>query len=213
MARRITNRELAKREISRLAKGIKRNKRKGYIYSDNALPELPKRVTAKFLNNLKNIKPLDLAVSDVYIKQDNVIVHKKTGEVLPQNENRDIYDIAGIKPEVLESYFDEKQVINGVIGYFNGNAESIGGKLGKWLKDWLNDLISEYGEVSVAQMLIDSPEFEMIYEYMSRRGYSSAQNFEEYCSAMMKYMPKLSPAHIELCEKIFDGMANEENTI
>ena len=213
MAKRITNRELAKREIARLAKGIKRNKRNGYIYSDDALPALPKRVTKKYLSDLKKIKPLDLAISDVLIKQDNVIVHKKTGEILPQNENPDIYDIAGIKPEVLEPYFDEKQVINGVIGYFKGNAESIGGNLGKWLNEWLDDLISEYGELSVAQMLIDSPEFEMIYEYMSRRGYSSAQNFEEYCSAMMKYIPKLSPAHIELGETIFDGMANEENSI
>ncbi len=213
MARRITNRELAKREIARLAKGIKRNKRKGYIYLDNVLPELPKRVTSKFLNNLKNIKPLDLAFSDALIKLDNVIVDKKTGEILQQNENRDLYDIAGIKPEVLGPYFDEEQVINGVIGYFKGNAEIIGEKLGKWLIKWLDDLISEYGKVSVAQMLIDSPEFEIIFDYMSRKGYSSSQNFEEYCSAMMKYMPKLSPAHIELGEKIFDGMANEENTI
>jgi hypothetical protein len=54
-----------KKELQRLMSGVKKAEKKGYIFNENKLPKMPKRVTKKALNKIQHTKPLDYATANV----------------------------------------------------------------------------------------------------------------------------------------------------
>lgn len=212
---RLTNRAKALKELNRLTKGVKANIRKGYFYSQNYLPELPKRVTQKYLDDLKKLKPLDLALSKTTVLIDDLLVNKTTGELITaEDKDAVLYEAVGITPPwgAENRYFDESAMVKGVISYFKQNALPLG-RLGTDLISWIDELIMQNGEISVAQMLIDGPEFEKLFEYMSRKGYGSEQNLVDYQAEMLEYLPNFSPSHLDIAEDYLADYAYEQDNL
>lgn len=69
------------KERRRLLQAILRGEKQGFIFPENLVPDLPKRVTKTALERIKNIKPKDLYKTAEYLYQD-------TGEVVPAEQRK-----------------------------------------------------------------------------------------------------------------------------
>lgn len=75
------NQKAFQKERKRLQQAIRRGEKQGYIFPEDIVPSLPKRVTKKQLEKIKVIKP-----SDLYKVAE--FLYKDTGEVVPAEERR-----------------------------------------------------------------------------------------------------------------------------
>lgn len=75
------NQKAFKKERSRLLQAIRRAEKQGYIFPEDIVPELPKRVTKKQLENIQKIKPKQL-----YKKAE--FVYQETGETVPAEQRK-----------------------------------------------------------------------------------------------------------------------------
>lgn len=75
------NQKAYKKERRRLLQAVRRAEKQGYIFPEDIIPELPKRVTKKRLENIQKIKPKELYKKAVYVYQE-------TGEVVPAEQRK-----------------------------------------------------------------------------------------------------------------------------
>ena len=54
------NQKAFQKERRRLLQAVRRGKKQGYIFPEDVVPSIPKRVTKKQLEKIKAIKPRDL---------------------------------------------------------------------------------------------------------------------------------------------------------
>lgn len=69
------------KERRRLLQAIRRGEKQGYIFQENIVPDLPKRVTKTALKRIQKTKPKDLYKTAEYLYQD-------TGEVVPAEQRK-----------------------------------------------------------------------------------------------------------------------------
>jgi hypothetical protein len=69
------------KERRRLLQSVRRAKKQGYIFPEDIVPELPKMVTKKRLENIQKIKPKQL-----YKKAE--FVYQETGEIVPAEQRK-----------------------------------------------------------------------------------------------------------------------------
>lgn len=85
MAKRKQKTELQKayqKERRRLQSAVRRAEKKGYVFPENTVPAMPKRVTKKSLEKIQKTKPIELYKKAKYINPE-------TGEVKPALERRE----------------------------------------------------------------------------------------------------------------------------
>ena len=75
------NQKVYQKERRRLLQAVRRAEKQGYIFPEDVVPELPKRVTKKQLEKIQKIKPKDL-----YKKAE--FVYKETGEIIPAEQRK-----------------------------------------------------------------------------------------------------------------------------
>lgn len=75
------NQKAFQKERRRLLQAVRRAEKQGYIFPEDIVPELPKRVTKKRLEKIQKIKPKQL-----YKKAE--FVYKETGEVVPAEQRK-----------------------------------------------------------------------------------------------------------------------------
>lgn len=75
------NQKAFQKERRRLLQAIRRAEKQGYIFPEDVVPELPKRVTKKQLEKIQKIKPKQL-----YKKAE--FVYQETGEVVPAEQRK-----------------------------------------------------------------------------------------------------------------------------
>jgi hypothetical protein len=75
------NQQAYQKERKRLLQAINRAEKKGYVFDENLVPNVPKRVTQKALERIRQTKPNQLYSKAVYLDQD-------TGEVIPALERK-----------------------------------------------------------------------------------------------------------------------------
>lgn len=75
------NQKAYQKERRRLLQAVRRAKKQGYIFPEDIIPEMPKRVTKKQLENIQKIKPKDL-----YKKAE--FVYQETGEIVPAEKRK-----------------------------------------------------------------------------------------------------------------------------
>lgn len=69
------------KERRRLQQAIYRGKKQGYIFPEDLVPKMPKRVTKKSLEKIRAIKPISLYEKAEYL-------YKETGEVVPAKDRK-----------------------------------------------------------------------------------------------------------------------------
>lgn len=75
------NQKAYQKERRRLLQAVRRAKKQGYIFPEDVVPELPKRVTKKRLETLQKTKPKQL-----YKKAE--FVYQETGEIVPAEQRK-----------------------------------------------------------------------------------------------------------------------------
>lgn len=75
------NQKAFQKERRRLLQAVRRGKKQGYIFPEDVVPSIPKRVTKKRLEKIKAIKPSDLYKIAEY-------VYEETGEIVPAEQRR-----------------------------------------------------------------------------------------------------------------------------
>ena len=79
--RRTQNQKAFQKERRRLLQAINRAKKQGYIFPENIVPPLPKRVTKKSLERIQLLKPKDLYKKAQYL-------YEETGEIVSAEERK-----------------------------------------------------------------------------------------------------------------------------
>ena len=75
------NQKAYQKERRRLLQAVRRAEKQGYIFPEDVVPELPKRVTKKQLEKIQKTKPKEL-----YKKAE--FVYQETGEVVPAEQRK-----------------------------------------------------------------------------------------------------------------------------
>lgn len=75
------NQKAYQKERRRLQQAVRRAEKQGYIFPEDIIPEMPKRVTKKQLENIQKIKPKEL-----YKKAE--FVYQETGEIVPAEQRK-----------------------------------------------------------------------------------------------------------------------------
>ena len=75
------NQKAYQKERRRLLQAVRRGEKEGYIFPEDVVPDLPKRVTKKQLDNIKKIKPKQLYKNAVFVYQE-------TGKVVPAEQRK-----------------------------------------------------------------------------------------------------------------------------
>ena len=162
--------ELFRKEQQRLRRAISLELRKTGVELDRSqIPEMPSRVTKKQLENIRSIKPKDLRQGSEYIDYE-------TGEIIDYNRAKELW-----KEEqrvVMPQSFDFN---NTVIDSFLSSLEKYNQNFQIKITAWIRQLISQYGEDVVAQMLMDGAENGVIIT--TQIAYN-----DEACSAYMAEM-------------------------
>ena len=104
------------KELNRIKRFIKNAEKKGYNFGNYNPPKMPKRVTKKSIQTLRNIKPKDLYAKATYydVITDSVIsgteAHKKSIKHKNKNNtkkypkiNKIQYTIAGTPPSIVDN--------------------------------------------------------------------------------------------------------------
>lgn len=79
--KRTENQKAYQKERRRLLQAVRRAEKQGYIFPEDIVPKLPKRVTKKKLENIQKIKPKQL-----YKKAE--FVYQETGEIVPAEKRK-----------------------------------------------------------------------------------------------------------------------------
>ena len=79
--KRTENQKAYQKERRRLLQAVRRAEKQGYIFPEDIVPEVPKRVTKKQLEKIQKTKPKQL-----YKKAE--FVYKETGEVVPAEQRK-----------------------------------------------------------------------------------------------------------------------------
>lgn len=195
------------KELRRIKSGISRNISHGYVY--NKIPQMPKRVTKKSLERIKQKKPLDYAIKTARIDVE-------TGERVKAKNFKPVVPIQ-TKPtkeiKTSESTLKESEPYvmpydsfsTNIIKEFKNSFAYFPAPIRNKLLAWINTLENEQGEESVVEMILNSDEH--LTEYLSRVGYDSESAIAEYCSAMMEYLPDASEQYKK---DLMDMFENEE---
>ena len=75
------NQKAYQKERRRLLQAVRRAEKQGYIFPEDIIPDMPKRVTKKALENIQKIKPKEL-----YKKAE--FVYQETGEIVPAEKRK-----------------------------------------------------------------------------------------------------------------------------
>ena len=171
MARKFTPmQELFRHEQQRLRRAISRELRKTGVELDRSqIPEMPKRVTQKQLENIRSIKPKNLRQASEYVDYE-------TGEIIDYNRAKELWkeEQRTVTPTTLD--FN-----NTVIDSFLDSLEKYNQSFNAKMRGWIHTLVSQYGEDAVAQMLMEGAENGVIITVQI--AYS-----DEACSAYMSEM-------------------------
>lgn len=203
--RRLTpNQQAYQKELRRLKQGIYRAKKRGYQFSEDVLPETPKRISKKRLREIQEYK-----TSDIYKKARKV--DTETGEILKGTQARKIerreagkkawrtrqkrQQIADNKVKTYDTQPQQSQTPKFpnfdkiVISNFRGSIRAFeNGDAYEILDQWIKNLIATRGEHDVASMLQNGAENGLIIQF--NIVYKRAEAIS-YMSAMLDYLPDL----------------------
>lgn len=157
------------KQRKRIQSFLSRARKQGYIFDDNVLPQIPKKITKASVSRLEKLTPQELYKKAVYVSRE-------TGEIeTPEEHKKRVRREAKIKeketkarkkkqdypkPEVQHqkrknrTNKDTGFYTRAVIGTFSYTLETCrNGKAYPMLLRWFNKLLSDNGDDAVAQML------------------------------------------------------------
>lgn len=212
----LTKNQIAfKKQITRIKNFIRRATKRGYEFSDNVIPTMPKRVTKKSIEKIKNIKPKDLYSKASYLD-------KSTGEIVSGSTGRKIErNLSTQKAKETRKNNNNKRHSNNNKNYITYETvimknfyEYIKSFTSNKIRDSLYGMIRtlevEQGRTEVAKALQNMPL--QFHEILARCGYDSDKAIMEFETSFLEYFPNVSEQYKkDLMEKLeYNEMGYEE---
>lgn len=212
----LTKNQIAfKKQVTRIKNFIRRATKRGYEFSDNVIPTMPKRVTKKSIEKIKNIKPKDLYSKASYLD-------KSTGEIVSGSTGRKIERNLSIqKAKETRKNNNNKRHSNNNKNYITYETvimknfyEYIKSFTSNKIRDSLYGMIKtleyEQGRTEVAKALQNMPL--QFHEILARCGYDSDKAIMEFETSFLEYFPNVSEQYKkDLMEKLeYNEMGYEE---
>ena len=212
----LTKNQIAfKKQVTRIKNFIRRATKRGYEFSDNVIPTMPKRVTKKSIEKIKNIKPKDLYSKASYLD-------KSTGEIVSGSTGRKIErNLSTQKAKETRKNNTNKRHSNNNKNYTTYETvimrnfyEYIKSFTSNKIRDSLFGMIKslehEQGTTEVAKALQNMPL--QFHEILARCGYDSDKALMEFETSFLEYFPNVSEQYKkDLMEKLeYNEMGYEE---
>ena len=212
----LTKNQIAfKKQVTRIKNFIRRATKRGYEFSDNVIPTMPKRVTKKSIEKIKNIKPKDLYSKASYLD-------KSTGEMVSGSTGRKIErNLSTQKAKETRKNNNNKRHSNNNKNYITYETvimknfyEYIKSFTSNKIRDSLYGMIKtlevEQGRTEVAKALQNMPL--QFHEILARCGYDSDKALMEFETSFLEYFPNVSEQYKkDLMEKLeYNEMGYEE---
>ena len=212
----LTKNQIAfKKQVTRIKNFIRRATKRGYEFSDNVIPTMPKRVTKKSIEKIKNIKPKDLYSKASYLD-------KSTGEIVSGSTGRKIErNLSTQKAKETRKNNNNKRHSNNNKNYITYETvimknfyEYIKSFTSNKIRDSLYGMIKtlevEQGRTEVAKALQNMPL--QFHEILARCGYDSGKALMEFETSFLEYFPNVSEQYKkDLMEKLeYNEMGYEE---
>ena len=212
----LTKNQIAfKKQVTRIKNFIRRATKRGYEFSDNVIPSMPKRVTKKSIEKIKNIKPKDLYSKASYLD-------KSTGEIVSGSTGRKIErNLSTQKAKETRKNNNNKRHSNNNKNYITYETvimknfyEYIKSFSSNKIRDSLYGMIKslehEQGRTEVAKALQNMPL--QFHEILARCGYDSDKALMEFETSFLEYFPNVSEQYKkDLMEKLeYNEMGYEE---
>ena len=216
MKNKLTKNQIAfKKQVTRIKNFIRRATKRGYEFSDNVIPNMPKRVTKKSIEKIKNIKPKDLYSKASYLD-------KSTGEIVSGSTGRKIErNLSSQKAKETRKNNNNKRHSNNNKNYITYETvimknfyEYIKSFTSNKIRDSLYGMIKtlevEQGRTEVAKALQNMPL--QFHEILARCGYDSDKALMEFETSFLEYFPNVSEQYKkDLMEKLeYNEMGYEE---
>lgn len=211
----LTKNQIAfKKQVTRIKNFIRRATKRGYEFSDNVIPTMPKRVTKKSIEKIKNIKPKDLYSKASYLD-------KSTGEIVSGSTGRKIERNLSTQKAKQTRKNNNKRHSNNNKNYITYETvimknfyEYIKSFTSNKIRDSLYGMIKslehEQGRTEVAKALQNMPL--QFHEILARCGYDSDKALMEFETSFLEYFPNVSEQYKkDLMEKLeYNEMGYEE---
>ena len=212
----LTKNQIAfKKQVTRIKNFIRRATKRGYEFSDNVIPTMPKRVTKKSIEKIKNIKPKDLYSKASYLD-------KSTGEIVSGSTGRKIErNLSTQKAKETRKNNNNKRHSNNNKNYITYETvimknfyDYIKSFTSNKIRDSLYGMIKtleyEQGRTEVAKALQNMPL--QFHEILARCGYDSDKALMEFETSFLEYFPNVSEQYKkDLMEKLeYNEMGYEE---
>ena len=212
----LTKNQIAfKKQVTRIKNFIRRATKRGYEFSDNVIPTMPKRVTKKSIEKIKNIKPKDLYSKASYLD-------KSTGEMVSGSIGRKIErNLSKQKAKETIKNNNNKRHSNNINNYITYETVILGNfykyiksftsyKIRDGLFGMIKTLEHEQGRTEVAKALQNMPL--QFHEILARCGYDSDKAIMEFETSFLEYFPNVSEQYKkDLMEKLeYNEMGYEE---
>lgn len=216
MKNKLTKNQIAfKKQITRIKNFIRRATKRGYEFSDNVIPTMPKRVTKKSIEKIKNIKPKDLYSKASYLD-------KSTGEIVSGSTGRKIErNLSTQKAKETRKNNTNKRHSNNNKNYTTYETVIMrnfyeyiktftSNKIRDSLFGMIKSLEHEQGTTEVAKALQNMPL--QFHEILARCGYDSDKALMEFETSFLEYFPNVSEQYKkDLMEKLeYNEMGYEE---
>lgn len=193
-----------RKQRKRVQNFIRRNEKRGFVFSENVLPGIPKKITKASVRRLAKLTPEELYKKSKYVSPE-------TGEVLKQEEARKMFRKKSAKKaqetrkRKKDQSYKKSQSQNKKDNRYNLNTDSsffartviyiwkaelnkfAEGGLHDLLLAWMNSLIFENGEENTAKMIQTAQEdgifltWEVVYK---------ESEAYRYMASLIDYMPQ-----------------------
>lgn len=210
------------KQVKRIRQFISRAEKRGYQFSDNVLPQRPKRVTQASVKKLAKITPEKLYQKAVYgglatmgeivpaiegLKLERSLRAKKSAQTRKyrlEHPKQQSTNTPGFEPPEnisKDTTFFDAVVISG----FRSHVRQFNERASNLLLSWLDRILSTNDAHDVASMLNDGAEAGLIITYQI---VYSQDKLTQYMSEMLNYLPEAGPL---FKAEIMDALEEEED--
>lgn len=210
------------KQVKRIRQFISRAEKRGYQFSDNVLPQRPKRVTQASVKKLAKITPEKLYQKAVYgglatmgeivpaiegLKLERSLRAKKSAQTRKYrlaHPKQQPTNTPGFEPPEnisKDTTFFDAVVISG----FRSHVRQFNERASNLLLSWLDRILSTNDVHDVASMLNDGAEAGLIITYQI---VYSQDKLTQYMSEMLNYLPEAGPL---FKAEIMDALEEEED--
>lgn len=210
------------KQVKRIRQFIRKAEKRGYQFSDNVLPQRPKRVTQASVKKLAKITPEKLYKKAVYgglatmgeivpaivgLKLERSLRAKKSAQTrkyrLAHPKQQPTNTPCFEPPENIskDTTFFDAVVISG----FRSHVRQFNERASNLLLSWLDKILASNDAHDVATMLNDGAEAGLIVTYQI---VYSQDKLTQYMSEMLNYLPEAGPL---FKAEIMDALEEEED--